>query len=319
MTTYSKPKDVHTNVVMMTPDAALRLLENAAENRNINPDRVAAYKQMIERGEWRVTHQGICVGKDGKLYDGQHRLWAIATSGLTVPINVTEGVEADAREAIDKGRSRSVSDELKMFRGLTNVSARVAFTKQCAKLYSGGHGGVQMPTLSIFEDWYDCFKDGVDWAVATFVSAGAPNAVKKASVGGSLAFAYPTNPKKLAEFGEKLATGIGLEAGDPALALRKMLFEGQHAKRGLVANAPAETARKVLRTAHFSIRGETITKVQDSEAGLKYFGKFYADSRKLKGLIAPFKAAAGDETMNTDKSVEAAMHALAAAKKSKAG
>lgn len=35
---------------------------------------------------YQLTHQGIAIGVDGTLLDGQHRLLAIAKAGISVPI-----------------------------------------------------------------------------------------------------------------------------------------------------------------------------------------------------------------------------------------
>lgn len=306
-TNYKIPKGVRAQIEMIDPKRALSLLENAADNRNISPLRVAGFRQMIERGEWHLINQGVAIGHDGKLYDGQHRLWAIAESGTPVPVLVFYGMSEEAREAVDKGRSRTVSDELRMFAGLANASTVVAYVKFCARLYAGTGGSkIIFPTRTMFEEWYGCFKDGVDMAVAHLGTSGAANPFRRAPVAGSFAFAHKANPEKVQALAQRLKDGTGLEKNEPMWALRRALLESTRAE----ADTASVTSRKVLRAIHMALRGESAANIQDSEKGITYFRKSYEDSRKLKSLLAPFKEASELSPLKTSESMAAAADAM---------
>lgn len=303
---YTIPKDAKVRIEMIDRKRALELLSNTAENRNISPVRVAAYLQVIQRGDWHWTNQGIAIRDDGALVDGQHRLWAVVEADIAVPVTVTYGVKAVAVEAIDKGRSRSIGDELTMFEGVKNAAFCVAIVKQAASLYAGDR--MSFATRSIFHEWYECFKPGVDFMVTTLASS-TPNEVRRAPVAGSLAFAHKTAPAKIEEFALKLKEGTGLTKGEPAWAIRRALMESQYARQNRAA-PPTEVARKVLRAAMVHIQGGKVGAVQDSEAGITFFKQAYAESRKMKTLVAPFRAVAGEKSMSYDESALKAAQAL---------
>lgn len=104
----------------ITPETAEVYL---AVNNNIRPlitRDVTAYANVMRRGEWQLTHQGIAFNEDGFLVDGQHRLAAIVESGVTVRMIVTRGVKR--ADAMDCGRGRSLAVRT----GLPNRQAEVA-------------------------------------------------------------------------------------------------------------------------------------------------------------------------------------------------
>ena len=57
--------------------------------------------EILQSGNWQLTHQGIAFDKNGVLIDGQHRLWAIVEADVKAPLLVTRGVEPETQEAID--------------------------------------------------------------------------------------------------------------------------------------------------------------------------------------------------------------------------
>ena len=133
-----------------------------------------------------------------------------------------------------------------------------------------------------------------------------------------MAFAYASDPEKIAKFGEKVRDGIGLTKGESAWAVRRAFLESQHAVRfgGADQFGDAETSRKVLRAAQVFLRGEKLEKLADTDSGLKFFRKYYDSSRKLKQLVEPFKLAPDSNSLNTEKSVHKAQEALHSKKKS---
>ena len=83
---------------------------------------------MFERGEYKVTHQGVGFGADGKLQDGQHRLTALSMmpDDFAVVMSVTRGMSEDAYDAHDLGAKRSQADALRISKNLGEVSRFLA-------------------------------------------------------------------------------------------------------------------------------------------------------------------------------------------------
>jgi hypothetical protein len=107
-------RDAEFNVSLeaITPDRARAWLDRGGLNRHLNPVRVEALAAAIRRGEWRITGDTIKLDKQGRIRDGQHRLSAIAEGGRTVQGLVVFGVEDEAFDVMDTGRSRTIADIL---------------------------------------------------------------------------------------------------------------------------------------------------------------------------------------------------------------
>lgn len=100
-------------VVQMTPEWAHHLLVNQnSQNRKIKKTHVETLTRVIKRGEWKLTNQGIAIGTNGQLLDGQHRLTAIRDSGRTVPVLLATECDPSIFTVIDTGSKRTSSDTL---------------------------------------------------------------------------------------------------------------------------------------------------------------------------------------------------------------
>lgn len=99
---------------MVTPAMARQWLERNEGNRRLRPGIVESFAHAFARGEWKITHQGVGFAQSGRLLDGQHRLTFISQlpEGVSVPINVTTGMDEDVFGAIDQGARRTLSDVL---------------------------------------------------------------------------------------------------------------------------------------------------------------------------------------------------------------
>ena len=154
----------------ITPAMAASWLKNNFGNRPVSEDTVTAYARDMINGVWRATHQGIAFNDGDQLIDGQHRLMAILQSGRTVRMMVTfglpakiEGSEMTTMDCVDRGRTRSVADQLKIQHGLKQ-GAQIA--QVCSSL---GHlcFGERLRRLSVGQtlDIYRAFQPGVDFVI----------------------------------------------------------------------------------------------------------------------------------------------------------
>lgn len=99
-----------STAVLVTPEMARQWLECNKPNRPLRPSWVSILTGMINRGEWRLTHQGIALDDNGNLLDGQHRLSAIIAAGQPVQMMVTTGLDPSVFGVLDRGRARSLRD-----------------------------------------------------------------------------------------------------------------------------------------------------------------------------------------------------------------
>jgi hypothetical protein len=118
-------------VIQITPEKAQAFLQLNTDNRQKRGWWIDSLVNMIKRGEWVTTHQGISFSKSGKLLDGQHRLEAIARAGIPVDMLVTTDVDDNAFKVLDNGIKRTLSD-------LTGMHVRTAeVCRVLAKLIYG--------------------------------------------------------------------------------------------------------------------------------------------------------------------------------------
>lgn len=108
------PREMTTMVMDITPEQAREFLRGNASNRPLRRSWVKTLRESIERGEWKLTHQGIALTTDLQLLDGQHRLHAIVEAGVTVKMNVTFDCDPGAYAVIDGGIKRTASDQLRV-------------------------------------------------------------------------------------------------------------------------------------------------------------------------------------------------------------
>jgi hypothetical protein len=94
----------------ITPADAAKLLEQNTSNRTLNKAAVNRYAAAMARGEWLVGNDAICIGKDGLLLNGQHRLNAVALSGKPQQFLVRVDVESADLKAMDQGNKRIGAD-----------------------------------------------------------------------------------------------------------------------------------------------------------------------------------------------------------------
>jgi hypothetical protein len=106
-----------TEIITITPSLAQSLLLANTANRFMRSRHVDYFVQLLRRGEFSLTHQGIAVegslDRPIKLIDGQHRLAAIVKSGIPAKMQVTTGAfYQDIYKATDGGANRKLSDRL---------------------------------------------------------------------------------------------------------------------------------------------------------------------------------------------------------------
>jgi hypothetical protein len=133
----------------VTPAIARDWLRHNVSNRPLRPSYVAELKGMFERGEYRVTHQGVGFGLDGVLQDGQHRLSALAQmpESFSVIMQVTRGLDKEAFSVHDMGKKRTYSDALRIPRGLAEVARLMADL-------AGGTGRMSPQYLKTYVDYF---------------------------------------------------------------------------------------------------------------------------------------------------------------------
>jgi hypothetical protein len=97
----------------ITPQMAEAGLLRNDGNREVNLSVVKKYVRQMKESDWPKTGQSISFS-EGRLKDGQHRLWACYLSGATFPSYVVASVPAvdNIFAYYDFGKNRTIADAL---------------------------------------------------------------------------------------------------------------------------------------------------------------------------------------------------------------
>jgi len=240
---------MHSQVLEVTPELASVWMVKNTFNRNLSRQTVRKYASDMERGEWKLNHQGIAFDEDGVLVDGQHRLAAVRESGMSVRMMVTWGAD---RTGIDELRVRSTQDVIK-FGGMSTWIAPkdIQTAKQMIVLFSEGNKKLVVSTTEIVE-FAEKNKDAIRFSGENFLSN--KRAISTALVRASVAVAYyHVDHELLSRFVDVLYSGVVQDPCESAvIRLREQLIQ-----YGLGGGAQAriDMAKKTCRAIQaFSMR-----------------------------------------------------------------
>jgi len=107
ITNYTEERCYKVNV---TPELAQEWLARNKCNRTISEGYVNSLIKDMREGKWVINGNTICFSKEGELLDGQHRLTAIAKSGIPQDVYVMTGLNKTSH--FDDGRKRSIRDQI---------------------------------------------------------------------------------------------------------------------------------------------------------------------------------------------------------------
>lgn len=113
----------YNDVIEITPTLAASWLDKNENNRSINWDYVAQLARDMKAGCFACTHQGIAFDTEGRLIDGQHRLWAVLEADVPVRIRVFFNEPAENIVHIDGSCPRRAADRISLGRQLGTVRA----------------------------------------------------------------------------------------------------------------------------------------------------------------------------------------------------
>ncbi len=117
---------VQTGIEVITPEIATDLLTRNSVNRRLQQATVERYAREIREGRWLLTGETIIISDSNELLNGQHRMNAVLVAGVPIRSNVVSGIERNAYQKMDSGKSRSVADRLRLPEKHTTVARTIA-------------------------------------------------------------------------------------------------------------------------------------------------------------------------------------------------
>jgi hypothetical protein len=255
------------------PGTAAHWLQNNFVNRPLVKDVVDAYARDMANGNWTQTHQGVAFNDLDHLIDGQHRLSAIVKSGATVRMMVTFGLPAKIKgkemttmDCVDRGRTRSVADQLKIQHGMKNGSIIASLSASLGAICYN----VRTRRLSVGQtlEIYRAFQPSVDFMIA---SRPSEHGLKMIGVLSAFAFAMQgaAEPAVIRTMFQDLCSGNGLFNDMPLCHLRNFLLsdDAKLLNRGMDRGI----AELTLQAIFLQYAGESISELKPSLDGMQHF------------------------------------------------
>ncbi|QSY51866.1 MULTISPECIES: hypothetical protein [Streptomyces] len=218
-------------VVIISPEMAREItLQRNPSNRPVDRSLVARMVKEIQCGSWQVTHQGIALDGplgSGRLVDGQHRLHAIAKSGIATPLLVFENVPRETFSVLDTGKRRNGGDTLAMSgeRDATLLSSTIRhvhlFRVDPNGSWTGSSSRISNDQiLEVFHAQAEDFRISAMYGRTLSKEVGfIPTAASTAHF-----LTMESAPAaRIDDWMKGLTTGANLDADDPRLALIKAL------------------------------------------------------------------------------------------------
>lgn len=254
------PDDSHENVkveiLQITPELAMEWLDQNTINRKLQDSRVEFYANEMQAGRWTFTGEAIQRTRDGKLLNGQHRLWAVVQSAMTIPFLVVQGLSQETQMAMDGGAKRGANDALTLlgysYTSPMAAAARIAILIERDDV-RGLNAAVSSSEIAQWVGDHPDFPHAVE--MANRHVKGNP-AKSNAVICYAVWRFNALDPYETERFLIDLQHGANLDYGDPVLALRRRFTEARIRK---VQMQTREQVALVFRAWNARHSGETLT------------------------------------------------------------
>jgi hypothetical protein len=257
---------------LITPEIAERYLESNAGNRPLSSARLDAYVQMMLQKRWVENPHGVVFSANGRLIDGQHRLAAIVKSGVSCVMWVARDAIEGTERVIDMGCPRRIGQQLRYLYGWEKGKERAAICKlymslEEARRVRPNHFDINSVMLSD--------QGAFDWAIGIPKRPSMSRVFTKSAIIAPLAWLHRVHANDAKEFFAGVMTGVNLEFGAPALALRARIV----AETSSGSAAPGLLELCTLAAFRAFVERRTLQKLYPA-------GGAYAEFRKDLGLPA---------------------------------
>lgn len=124
--------------ILLTPDLATSLLERNQLNRPLSDQHVKRLANQIKTGKWRFNGDTIKLSSTEEVLDGQHRLWAVIESKISVETIIVYGIDKDAFSTIDTLRKPRSGGDVIALAGRTSHRNTIATSLAWMMRYQRG-------------------------------------------------------------------------------------------------------------------------------------------------------------------------------------
>lgn len=216
-------------VSTITPAMASEMLAlNIDKNRKLRKDRVSLYADHMRNGQWMLTGEPI-IFSEGQLINGQHRLMACVEAQTPFVSVIVRDVAEDAFTFIDSGLPRSVAD-LVAHSGYKHANELAAASRL---VIAYEHGEVLSPKWQVSRSRSQML-DEINADPETYLhgirlgAAGQDDGfLKSATTAMFVLLSRRVGSDIAGKFMESTFAGTGFAPGDPRLAMRRWVVQGE--------------------------------------------------------------------------------------------
>jgi hypothetical protein len=219
---------INVYLLEITPDFARSALERKNINRTIRLSQIRKIIRTLEQDRWEINGETIIFDADGRLIEGQHRLKAVAETGITMWSMVVTGIDWEWFKTMGQGSKRNAGDILGI-RGVKNARNLAAALRW---VYRYENGMMLNPHPNITDDEladtlpdHPGIEDSLPFGIQAH-SVAAPGMVTALHY-----LCHKRNAGLANHFFHAFADGEDLSKGEPILVLRKRFVQELGKKR----------------------------------------------------------------------------------------
>lgn len=229
---------IKTDVITVTPNTARKLLEQNTGNRKVSQANLNKVKAAISRGDWALNGEAIKIAKTGRILDGQHRLHACIELDTPIETLIVYGLDDDTQDTMDTGKARTVADVL----AISGYKNAVPLAAATIAIIRAEKWGIRAAVAAGSSSYTITAKQALERLTEEPSLAELPtivSPVKKIGIPGKTAgliyyICSGISQEDADDFFSKLASGEGLDRGNPILALRNQVINIKQETRGQV-------------------------------------------------------------------------------------
>lgn len=209
-------------IMDITPIQAENWLQyNVENNRHLDNKLVDRYKNIMLAGDWHLSNDAISFNINNMLVNGQHRLWAIVESGVTIRCIVQKNLPLESMDCMDVGKHRTNDDNFKI--------AGKNYPKDCSATVRCIFNSLDATRCKVYNHneiakFMDKYHESIIWAHQALPTRGKFGcSAFRAVVARAHILGKPL--EKLNRFCTVLTTGLNTPEDGAALLLRNRILE----------------------------------------------------------------------------------------------
>lgn len=240
-------RQIVAHVIEITPEQAKAWLDLNTSNRRLKGRQIRAFASDMQAGRWAFNGEAIkfagTYDDPTKLLDGQNRLHAIVLAGVPVRMLVVFGVDPSAQSTMDSGAKRTAADNLAI-QGVTNTNLVAAAAALALRVKNGAISNAEISTNAAIEDFV--YENPEIIQSATIAARYSSRADMRGRV---VAYTHwvlsKIDSEEATRFWRDAAEKVGLEKGDPIIALANRFSDARRRNEQIRDNAALSAIYRV--------------------------------------------------------------------------